>query len=161
MNHRVTRIALGVASAFAAMGAVPAYGYFTQTESVGRGTGTGGTILPLEAVALAAEHQPGQPLIPGSTADAVINVHNPNAVALRIVAVAPNGSPVVQGGTGSCDSATSGVTISTVTGLSLPVGPGATELLHLNGAVSMSAASATGCQGATFELPVRLTVVTP
>ena len=104
-------------------------------------------------------------LLPGGTADLLLNVTNPNAVAVTITSVAQGGGVTVSGGSGcSSDPAwptttgNSGVAIVTTTGLSISVPAGSSATVHVAGGASMTNSSAAGCQGATFQIPVTVTV---
>jgi hypothetical protein len=76
-----------------------------------------------------------------------------------IVGIAQNGTATPEGGSG-CTSSNDGVTVPTQSGLSMSLAPG-TQVLHFSGAAAMSTSSSSGCQGATFDVPVTLTVQQP
>ncbi len=108
---------------------------------------------------------PSYTLQPGTAADLVVTVRNPNAAAVTVTSVEQGGGVTVVGGSG-CTSdpawpgtlGSSGVTVTPTTGLSVAVAGGATVTIHLPGAASMTTASAAGCQGATFLVPVTVGV---
>ena len=60
-----------------------------------------------------------------------------------------------RGGVGACS--TSGVTFNPPATPSITLLPGS-QLVHLAGAASMGTNSDSGCQGATFQIPVTITV---
>lgn len=137
----------------------PAFAYFTA-GGVGAGAGSTTTLQPL-AVSSAV---PASSLLPGTTADLSLTVHNPNGASLTITGLSQAGGVTVSGGSGCTGDpswpgslGTSGVVVPTLSGLGIVVGGGATVTVHLAGA-SMSTASATGCQGASFQIPVAVAV---
>ncbi|WP_433800082.1 hypothetical protein [Actinomycetospora sp. CA-084318] len=96
-------------------------------------------------------------LTPGSSGTAVLSVTNPNPYRVRIATVAPAGAATASGGVGAC--ATTGVALAAQSPAGVTLAPAASTTLTLAGAVSMSTVSETGCQGATFSIPVTVTVV--
>jgi len=141
---------------------VTAFAYFTGAGS-GAGSLVTGTLRPLTI--LAATGTPVSNLLPGSTADLVMRVTNPNSTAVTITAVSQGGGVTVVGGSG-CTSdpgwpgtlGISGVSVVATTGLGIPVPAGATISVDLPAGASMTTASASGCQGARFHIPVTVTV---
>ena len=147
-------IALGVVMATVlGIGAGSAYAYLKSTGS-GHGSGAAGTLLPVTVTAVAGT--PTTPLVPGGTGDVILNVKNPNAFAVTLVSVTGNPTITAAGGIGTCT--TTGVTFSNQSGLSDTIGASGTTQVDLTGAASMSSSSQTGCQGATFSIPVTITV---
>jgi hypothetical protein len=53
---------------------------------------------------------------------------------------------------------TTGVTFADQAGLNTAIAGSGTTLVHLPGAAAMSTASSNGCQGATFSIPVSISV---
>jgi hypothetical protein len=94
-------------------------------------------------------------LYPGGTGNVKLKVTNPNAFAVTITGVAGDGTITSDKGA-ACDAST-GVTFSNTTGLSLNLAAGATTVFTLSGKAAMSNASDTTCQGAVFTIPVTLT----
>ena len=141
----------------------PVFAFYTVAGS-GSSSGSTGTVQPL-TVSPATVGSPSSTLLPGGTADLLLNVTNPNAVAVTITSVAQGGGVTVSGGSGcSSDPAwptttgNSGVAIVTTTGLSISVPAGSSATVHVAGGASMTNSSAAGCQGATFQIPVTVTV---
>jgi hypothetical protein len=131
-----------------------AWAYFSS-----RGAGSGGaTVGTAQAVTvLATTATPSTKLYPGTSADLVVEIKNPNSSAVTIVAVAGNGAVTPTGASG-CTAANAGVAVANQTGLSTTVASGTDVTVHLPAAVAMSTASASSCQGASFQIPVSLTV---
>jgi hypothetical protein len=131
-----------------------AYAYFTSHGS-GSGHGSTGTMSTITLSATAGS--PSTSLYPGGTGDVSLAVNNPNAYAVTLVSVSGNGAITPDSGHSACT--TTGVTFSNQSGLSTTI-PGSTTnyQVHLSGAVSMSTSSSNGCQGATFTIPVTITV---
>jgi hypothetical protein len=96
-------------------------------------------------------------LYPGATGNLKLRATNPNPFPVRITAVSANGTITSDKGA-ACDAST-GVTFSNQTGLTLDLAGGATATLTVSNAVSMSNASDNSCQGAVFMVPVSLTAV--
>jgi hypothetical protein len=96
-------------------------------------------------------------LYPGATGNLKLRATNPNPFPVRITAVSANGTITSDKGA-ACDAST-GVTFSNQTGLTLDLAAGATATLTVPNSVSMSNASDNSCQGAVFTVPVSLTAV--
>ena len=101
-------------------------------------------------------------LYPGVSGDVAVKVSNPNPFPVRVTSVSLNGNNsdiTADSGHGSCSP--TGVSFTNQTGLTIdvPAKSGSTNgsaTGTLTGAASMSNASADGCQGATFTIPVTL-----
>jgi hypothetical protein len=132
-----------------------AWAYFT---SHGSGTGHGSTGSMSTVTLSATAGSPSTSLYPGGTGDVSLEVNNPNAYAVTLVSVSGNGAITPDSGhLAGCT--TTGVTFSNQSGLSTTIPASATNYpVHLSGAVSMSTSSSNGCQGATFTIPVTITV---
>ena len=133
-----------------------AYGYW-RTSGSGSGTASTGTA---QAVTIeAANGSPATKLIPGNTADLVLTLDNPNSYAVTIVGIAQNtgGSVSIVGGAG-CTAGNSAVSVPTQSGLSVAVAPGSGQTVHIAKGAAMGTASNSGCQGASFQIPVNVTV---
>jgi hypothetical protein len=109
--------------------------------------------------ALVGGDNPASALIPGGpAAEVILRVTNPNASAVQVYGVAGNGAITADSGHSACT--TTGVSF---TAPSSPISPtvtvpaNSTVLVRLPGAASMSTASLSACQGATFHIPVTLT----
>jgi hypothetical protein len=101
-------------------------------------------------------------LYPGVTGDVTITVSNPNPFPVRVTSVSLNGTNAdIAPDSGHASCSPTGVSFTNQTGLSIDVpaqsgGTNGTATATLTGAASMSNASANGCQGATFTIPVNL-----
>lgn len=135
------------------LGAGAAYGYFLGAGS-GSGAATIGDDPPVSVVA--ASGTVTDTLSPGSSGDLLIDVDNPNSFSVEIVTVTGAGAVTGSGGIGTCTD--TGVTVPTQTGLSVTVAPGDNVAVQIPNGVSMGATSDSGCQGATFHVPVTITV---
>jgi predicted ribosomally synthesized peptide with SipW-like signal peptide len=145
-------VAGAVGALAAGLGGGGAYAYFTS-HGTGTGSATAGT---LQAVTVqAATISPSTPLYPGVTGDVVLKVNNPNAFALSLVSVS-YGTITAVGGIGACT--TTGITLNTPTNLPYTINASGTTSVDLAGAATMGSSSQTGCQGATFSIPVTITV---
>jgi hypothetical protein len=152
--RRLVAALVAGASLLVGLGAGAAYAYW---RSSGAGSGTASVGNPAAVTVVAATATPATKLIPGNSADLVLRLNNPNAYPVTIIGITQSGSIDVVGGSG-CSGATSGVTVPTQTGLSLPVASGTGMDIHVPGAASMSLTSASGCQGASFHIPLTVTV---
>jgi hypothetical protein len=161
MMQRTLRIAdrrialpLLLAVALLVVAAAGALAWFSASGS-GTGSGANGTVQPVTVQALVGGDAPASKLQPGGSADVILRLSNPNSFALTLTAVS-GGSPIsADSGHGGCT--TTGVSFANQSGLSISV-PSGSSLVHLSGAASMDATSSSGCQGATFSIPVSLSV---
>lgn len=135
------------------MGGGVAFAYFTSGGS-GTGHATAGTLAPVTIESATAS--PSAALIPGSTGDVVLDIDNTNTYAVTLVSVTGNGTITPDAGHSSC--ATTGVSFTNQTGLSTNLPGNHTTVVHLSGAASMNTSSSNGCQGATFFIPVTISV---
>jgi hypothetical protein len=152
------RLVIGITAVVVAAGiGTAAFAYF---DSTGHGTGnaTNGT-APTITIQAVASGSPNSTLLPGSTGDLLVQVQNPSSFTLTIVGISQNGTATPEGGSG-CTSSNDGVSVPTESGLSMPLAPG-TSVVHFAGAAAMSLSSASGCQAASFDIPVTLTVQEP
>ncbi|GIU96885.1 MAG: hypothetical protein KatS3mg013_0688 [Actinomycetota bacterium] len=94
-------------------------------------------------------------LYPGGTGDVKIKIVNPNPYPVLVTDVVRTSDPITSDKGAACDAST-GVTMTDQTGLSLAVPASGSATFTLAGAVSMSNASHTSCQGAVFTIPVQL-----
>jgi len=159
MKH-TTKLLVVAAAVFGAIGIAGAgWAYWTAS-------GTGSAVATIGApagvtVQAVASGAPSTSLIPGGTADLLVQLNNPNSYPVTIVGVQQNGSvtPVNASGPGtSCSSSNTGVSVaSQTTGLNVAVVAGV-SVVHIPNGASMSTSSASGCQGASFQIPVTVTV---
>jgi len=98
-------------------------------------------------------------LYPGATGNVKITVTNPNSFPVSITSVSQTASTSITSDKGSTCNASTGVTFTTQSGLSLALAANTTSTFTLSGAVAMSNASANACQGAVFSIPVDVTAV--
>lgn len=148
-------VLLAVIVSVISLGAGTAYAYFTST---GSGTGSASTGTMQTVTVAATTGTPTTPLLPGGTGDVTLKVTNPNSYAVTLVSVAA-GAGNITADSGHPGCTTTGVTFTAQTGLSTSIpGGGATTQVDLPGAAAMNATSSSGCQGATFTVPVTITV---
>lgn len=143
------------------MGAGVAYAAWTAT-----GTGTAGAkATTFQPPTVSAGTTTAQ-LYPGGSGDAVLSITNPNPFAVKITQVGQDTTPgkFVSSDLGAnCTDASgsthpTGVTLTTATGTPLASIPAnSTATVTLTGKVTLSVASDTGCQGASFAIPVTVT----
>lgn len=141
-----------------------AYAYFASSGS-GAGhvrNGSMSTVTILTAVTTG----PKTSLSPGHSADVLLNLKNPNPYAVNLVQVTWTGGAITaDAGHPSCT--TTGVTFANWTGsVSIPAATATHGYpngypVHLTGHASMNDSSSNGCQGATFSIPVIITVEKP
>jgi hypothetical protein len=109
--------------------------------------------------AIIVEHATGtvsSVLFPGADADLALTLTNPNTGTAKVTGIAQDGTVSVSGGTG-CTKTNAAVTVRTLTGLSVTLAHGTHSVTVVTGA-AMGSAAVTGCQGATFHIPVTVTV---
>jgi hypothetical protein len=157
VHKRVRRTVVAAAAvSVGAVGMNAAAAYFTSP-----GSGTGAASVGTVAVTVSATAgTPATPLYPGSTGDVTLKVSNPHDSAVTLKKVEGNGTITPDAGHASCSP--TGVTFTDQTSLNTNLPANTNDIpIDLAGAASMSAASANGCQGATFTLPVKVTVRQP
>lgn len=157
VGRRFAPVLVGTLVLAVGAGAGSAYAYFTASGS-GTGTGAVGTV---QAVGVVASTSPSSQLYPGGTADVTVKVHNPNRYPITVTTVVGAGPITATAAHPSCT--TTGVTFTTQTGLTGPgytIGPTGTGQLDFTGAAYMDTSSSTGCQGASFSIPVAVRVKT-
>jgi hypothetical protein len=147
-------LAVAVVAAIIATAAGAAYAYFTASGA-GSAAGSAGT-LTVNLAALQAGDGVTTTLAPGTTGDLIVRINNPNAFAVSLITVTSGGAITADSGHAGCT--TTGVTVSVpAADLPVTVAPGS-ALYTLTGATSMSMASLSACQGATFSVPVTIGV---
>jgi VCBS repeat-containing protein len=100
-------------------------------------------------------------LVPDGTSHNVsVTVSNPNSFAVILERVTANGTVSADGSHSGCSP--TGVTFSdqTAVGQTIP-GHAVSTPVTLNNAAKMDLTSASACQGATFTIPVKISVQTP
>jgi hypothetical protein len=98
-------------------------------------------------------------LYPGASGAVKLKVTNPNSFPVRITAVAKQAAGSITSDKGVACNASTGVTFTDQSGLTLDLAAGATSTFTLSGAVAMSNASDNTCQGALFTIPVDVTAI--
>jgi hypothetical protein len=152
MNRRV--VILGVTTVvLLGLGSGAAFAYW-RTTGAGSGSASTGTVQSVTV--LAASGTPASLLVPGGSAELVLTISNPNTYAVTLTGLSQNGTLTVSGGSG-CTAANSGVAVATASALSVSV-PAGTNNVRVSSGIQMTAASASGCQSADFQVPVTLTV---
>jgi hypothetical protein len=159
VKHRLLILVLAALAASIGLAAGSAFSYWTSS---GAGGGAAGVDTPQAVTVVAATGTPSSSLIPGGSADLVLQLDNPNGYPVRIIGISQQGStvtPLGASGPGTaCSTTTTGVTVPTRTGLSISVQAGSGQTVHIPNGVSMSTSSASGCQGATLQVPVNVVV---
>jgi hypothetical protein len=98
-------------------------------------------------------------LYPGATGAVKLKVTNPNSFPVRVTAVSKQAAGSITSDKGAACNASTGVSFTDQSGLTLDLAGGATSTFTLSGSVSMSNASDNSCQGAIFTIPVDVTAV--
>jgi hypothetical protein len=165
MRRPIVLIIGAIAALTLGLGGGEAFAYFTSSGSGSGGTTTGS---PSPVTVVAATGTPSSDLVPGGTADLTLTLNNPNTQTLNIVGISQAGPVTVVGGTGcTSDSGSepsltlgnSGVAVPTQSGISgVTVGSGSAQIVHIPKGVSMASTSYSGCQKASFQIPVNITV---
>ena len=142
-----------------------AYAYLGTTGS-GTGEGRVGTLLPVKVEDASATVM--KALVPGGSGTLLLKLTNPNNLAVTLVGVTEDGPVTVAGGGPACTSGTlgtpgsSGVSVAAnvASGLDIPVarGPSVTSTVVVPTGITMSSRSSSTCQGASFHVPVTVTV---
>jgi hypothetical protein len=121
----------------------------------GTGSGTAKAITGSPLTTLDASGSTTAQLYPGGSGNVSLRINNPNPYPVRVTAVAGNGTITATGGTGTCTI--TGVSFVDQTGLTLDIAASTATTFTLTAAASMTNASADGCQGAVFTIPISMT----
>ncbi len=148
-RHRRRKIAIVALGATAVLGAGVAFAAWTVGGG-GTGTATATSSLNL-TTSVATTTAAVYPGITGS--DLYLTVNNPNPFAVAITSVNANGAATADAGHPGC--VTTGVSYTTTAVAQTIAASGSASFTVPS--VSMSNASDTGCQGATFTIPVTFT----
>jgi hypothetical protein len=151
MKRRISWVTGAVVALVLGLGVGAALAYFLSHGS-GSGSATTGSLSPVTVAS--ATVSPNTPLLPGRSGDVVLDVKNPNSVAVTLISVAANGTVT----TSQSGCTTTGVTFNNESGLGVNIPANSTTPVDLSGAATMSTSSSNGCQGATFSIPVSITV---
>ena len=152
--RRRTALVLAAILAAATIGTGSAYAYWTGS---GGGSGSSSTGAPLTVTLLSVTGSVTNALAPGGTADLSLRFSNPNAYAVTLTSVQQGPGPVVvTSPSGICT--TTGVTVPTSSTLSITVASGASVTVTVPNGAAMSTVSDSGCQGASFQVPVTVAV---
>lgn len=132
---------------------------FAVWSTTGSGTGAArsGTLQSVTVSAFTAGDSPNATLVPGGAADVMLRMTNPNSAAVQLYSVVANGQITADAGHSGCT--TTGVSfVAPATPVGITLAANSTTLVHLPGAASMNTASLSACQGASFRIPVTVTV---
>jgi hypothetical protein len=151
---RRRRILLVLTAIIVSIGNGVAYAYFTASASAhGTGQASTGTMATVTLAATAGT--PSSTLLPnGLSANVSLEVTNPNSYPVTLYSVTGSGTIT---GSGSCSPGGT-VIFANQTGLSVPIAASTTTQVQLTNAASMTTGAPSGCQGATFSIPVTIVV---
>jgi hypothetical protein len=135
------------------IGAGSAFGFLTGT---GHGSGLAVSGTDPSVTVMSAIGTVASKLYPGARSDLIVTLDNPNNYSVTITSVVGNGAVTASGGIGPC--ATTGVSVPVLTGLQVIVAAGNNVSVAIPNGVSMDTTSDSGCQNATFQIPVTITV---
>jgi len=157
--RRVLRSAAAIAvlvvgGACLGLGGGSALAYWTSngSGSVHAGTATLGTVA-----LVGVSGGPANALMPGGSADLVLTIDNTNSFAVTLIGIVGDGGIAPSGGIGGCTILNDDVSTNLPSNPSIAV-PAGTHTIAVPNAVSMTTSSASGCQGATFTIPVLVTL---
>lgn len=155
---RLFGVAIALVAVLATAGLVSAAWLANGTGSGYAKAGTSQALTTVDASASTTAT-----LYPGASGDVTLKVSNPNPFPVRVTGVALNGTAAsITADSGHASCSPTGMSFTNQTGLTIdvPAKAGATNgsaTTTLTAAAAMSNASADGCQGATFTIPVNLT----
>lgn len=143
------------AVAAAATASTMAFGAAAYWRAQGAGT-VAGQVGTLAGATASASGAAGA-LVPGGSADLTVSVANPNAFSVTVDAIATDPGGTMTSSSPSCDAAALlTVTVGSVAATTLAAGT-STDVV-LAGAVALDASAPQACQGATFSIPLIVTV---
>jgi hypothetical protein len=152
---RLSRKLFVAAAVVAALGVSGALYAAWSTSGSGSGYAKAGTASALTLSDASASTSAD--LYPGGTGAVKVRITNPNSFPVRVTSVAKQTGGTITSDKGAACNASTGVTFTDQTGLTLDLAAGATSTFTLSAAVSMSNASDNSCQGAIFTIPVDVT----
>ena len=153
MRRRALLIVGAIVALTLGLGGGAAFGYFTSS---GSGSGAASVGTPSPVTVLEATGTVTNKLYPGTASDLLLTLDNPNTYPVTLNSVSGNGTVTGSGGIGTCMN--TGVSVPADSGLNVTVGSGSSVNVVIPGAAQMSSSSDSGCQGATFQVPVTITV---
>lgn len=127
---------------------------YWSTSGGGAGSATGAT-MTINVTALQGGDTNQKSLLPGQSGDVIVRVNNPNAFSVHVTSIVQNGDVTASNG---CSQ--TGVTFTAPSDYSsgqFTLSPGS-HLIRIGGGAIMSLASDSACQGATFTMPLSVTV---
>jgi hypothetical protein len=131
---------------------------FVSASGSGTGAAAAGTMQTVTVTAFVGGDAPTSKLYPGGpAADVILRVNNPNSFSVQLTAISANGAITADASHSGCT--TTGVTFTPPASPNIAV-PAGSSLIHLSGSASMSTASLSACQGATFSIPINITTRT-
>jgi hypothetical protein len=157
---KVVIMAVAVVAFAISAGAGAAFAYFKATGG-GSGSANVGSMKPVTISATVGT--PTSVLLPGGAADVVFSVTNPNDFPVSLVGVSmkAGGAITPDGGHAGCTTTDSNPVVTlNVPANDLPVSlpASSTTPVDLAGAASMDVAATSNCQGASFTVPVVISV---
>jgi hypothetical protein len=147
------KILMALAACAIVLTSAVTFGSWTVASSAGSGYAKAVTASNLTFTDVSASTVAD--LYPGGTGNVKIRVTNPNAFGVTITAVNLDTGSITSDKGAPCTAST-GVSFTNQTGLSLALAGGATTTFTLTGAAAMTNASVTSCQGGIFTIPVTL-----
>ncbi len=156
MRHRarprMTRRAglLAILTSCVSLGSAAAYTYFI---AAGNGAASVRASATQAVTVSATTGSPAAPLLPGGSSDVTLTLTNPNAFSVTLVKVTGSGTIAASNG---CRP--TGIRFVDQRSLSVTIAARSTTRIALPGAAVMTSASPHSCQGATFSIPVTVTV---
>jgi hypothetical protein len=153
---RLLSLLLGAVLALTAgLGSGASFAYWTTT---GTGLGAATTGTPQAVTLVKATGTIADQLVPGGTADLLVALTNPNSFPVTITGIEQRIGPGLDVDASVAGCIVTGVTVAPQPALTLHVAGRDTAEVIVPDAASMSLASDSDCQGATFQIPVIVTV---
>ncbi len=157
--RRATVVFGAIVALVLGLGAGTAFAYFTSHGS-GRGSASSATMLSLT---VATAGSPSSPLLPGKPGDVVLTATNPNKFPVSLIGIAlESGATITPDAAHSACTTTDSLPVITLNvpsgDLPVSIAPKATVTIDLANAATMDLAATSNCQGATFTIPLTLTV---
>jgi hypothetical protein len=141
----------GIAAVAVGLGSGAAYAFWSSS---GTGTGSASVGTPAPVTVVTASGTVSSLLVPGGSADLLVALDNPNSFPVTITSITQT-TPVVGPG-GAC--VTTGVSIGSSAVLPVTVPSGNGVVVTVTNGASMALSSDSGCQGASFSIPISVTV---
>lgn len=147
----------GVFALVLGLGAGASYAFIVKGGSATAALNVGS----LKPVTVVSAGSPSSTLLPGARGDVVFSVSNPNPNPVWLIGATLRSGSTIRTSTPGCTTTDSQpIVVLSVPSVDLPrpIPANTTTSIHLANAAEMDGTATTNCQGATFPIPLTITV---